>query len=107
MRRVKCPKSIYDWEPRGNKPKSCPSCKARLDIKKSELLEKAASLDYVGDVRSDSSISQISGDLALASSIDQPDICEAGGIMRFKSSCCRLEMKLLQHKDEYRRDDRS
>jgi rubrerythrin len=27
---MKCPKCEYEWEPRKEKPKECPSCKYRL-----------------------------------------------------------------------------
>ena len=34
MKQIKCPKCDYRWVPRVNKPKACPRCKTRLDIKR-------------------------------------------------------------------------
>jgi predicted Zn-ribbon and HTH transcriptional regulator len=31
---MRCPKCHYGWETRVNKPKACPRCKTRLDMKK-------------------------------------------------------------------------
>ena len=36
MKQMKCPKCHYGWETRVNKPKACPRCKTRLDIKKAK-----------------------------------------------------------------------
>lgn len=33
MKEMKCPKCHYGWKTRVNKPKACPRCKTRLDIK--------------------------------------------------------------------------
>jgi predicted Zn-ribbon and HTH transcriptional regulator len=34
MKHMKCPKCNYSWESRVNKPKACPRCKTRLDVKR-------------------------------------------------------------------------
>jgi predicted Zn-ribbon and HTH transcriptional regulator len=34
MKQMKCPKCNYGWETRVSKPKACPRCKTRLDVKR-------------------------------------------------------------------------
>jgi predicted Zn-ribbon and HTH transcriptional regulator len=34
MKQMKCPKCSYGWETRVSKPKACPRCKTRLDVRK-------------------------------------------------------------------------
>jgi predicted Zn-ribbon and HTH transcriptional regulator len=38
MKQTKCAKCGYRWETRVAKPKACPRCKTRLDIKRNRRL---------------------------------------------------------------------